>query len=291
MGSRYELNHLGCNKDKRMSKSSSQKGWFRVIFYYSATGNSLWAATKIAAVQNDKVINIAEEMKNEGNLLYHLEDNETVGFVYPVHAWRPPERILKFIKEMRLENYHKQYIYTIAVCAESAGNTTKVIKKALDKKEMTLSSSWEMVLPNNYIVAIDVDSPEIVKQDFEKAEELLIRINEKITNRQEDHTHIPCSMGVFRTNIIGSLFNTFGKGTGAFYATDACISCGLCQKICPSSAIKMQDGKPNWQGTCDNCLACINRCPKSAIQHGKGTLTRGRYQNPILKSKKNSIID
>lgn len=257
-----------------------------MIFYYSATGNSLWAATRVAAAQNDKIINIAEEMKKGGDWTYHLGENETVGFIYPVHAWRPPERVLQFIKEMKLENYQKQYIYTIAVCAENAAHTTKVLEKALEKKKMPLSSSWEMVLPNNYIVAIDVDTPEIVKQDFEKAEELLMRINEQIKNKQADHSHIPCSTQFLKTDIIGALFNAFGKGTSAFYATDACVSCGLCQKICPSSAIKLQDGKPQWHGNCDNCLACINRCPKAAIQHGKGTLNRGRYQNPILKNKK-----
>ena len=34
-----------------------------MIFYYSGTGNSLWVAKEIGKYQNERLINIATEMK------------------------------------------------------------------------------------------------------------------------------------------------------------------------------------------------------------------------------------
>lgn len=74
-----------------------------------------------------------------------------------------------------------------------------------------------------------------------------------------------------------------GRKTAKFYTTDACIGCGLCERLCPCEAIKLESGRPKWvEDQCVLCLACLNRCPKAAIQYGKKTIRRNRYQNPEL---------
>lgn len=49
-----------------------------------------------------------------------------------------------------------------------------------------------------------------------------------------------------------------------------CISCLLCQKLCPTGTIKIgkKDGKIHAEYEmleCMNCFICINACPKSRI--------------------------
>ena len=68
--------------------------------------------------------------------------------------------------------------------------------------------------------------------------------------------------------------------TKKFRATDKCIACGKCVKICPLSNITMKDNKPLWGKTCTHCMACINQCPKDAIEYGKGTAGKPRYKGP-----------
>lgn len=70
----------------------------------------------------------------------------------------------------------------------------------------------------------------------------------------------------------------FTQKTDLFYATDNCISCGLCEKLCPDTVIQMKEGKPTWnRGHCTHCMSCIQNCPKKAIEFGMLTKERRRY--------------
>lgn len=68
--------------------------------------------------------------------------------------------------------------------------------------------------------------------------------------------------------LVGFFFRAFGRRhVGKFYVSDAdCTACGLCEKYCPSRAIRMKRGRPRWGWNCDSCLGCFNLCPEKAIQ-------------------------
>lgn len=53
----------------------------------------------------------------------------------------------------------------------------------------------------------------------------------------------------------------------AFYSTDECIGCGLCEKLCPLKNIQIKDHRPVWGKECTHCMACIAKCPKKAIEY------------------------
>jgi hypothetical protein len=80
-----------------------------MIFYFSGCGNTRWAARKIAEVQNERLIFIPEVIS--GDCTFVLQDDEKIGFLFPVYSWAPPEMITGFIRRLKLENYHGQYSF------------------------------------------------------------------------------------------------------------------------------------------------------------------------------------
>jgi ferredoxin len=77
---------------------------------------------------------------------------------------------------------------------------------------------------------------------------------------------------------LAPLLRFIGLRTRLFHADDRCISCGLCERICPVSTIAMRDGRPVWTDShCAHCMACIHNCPKGAIEYGDVTQEKRRY--------------
>ena len=75
-----------------------------MIFYFSATGNSKWAAEKIASLVADKICDITTMGDHPE---YSLKAGEKVGFVFPVHGWRVPRIVSEFLERLTLSNYNQ----------------------------------------------------------------------------------------------------------------------------------------------------------------------------------------
>lgn len=69
-----------------------------MIFYFSGTGNSQWAANTLALYTSDKLISIPEVINTDCS--FTLGKDEHVGFVFPVHGWRVPLIVREFIEKL-----------------------------------------------------------------------------------------------------------------------------------------------------------------------------------------------
>lgn len=253
-----------------------------MIFYFSGTGNSYYAAKKIAEVQEEKLVNITDEMNKEENTFYYpLEYGEKLGFVFPVYAWAIPKIVLEFIRNCNFKSDGTFYTFAVCTCGGSAGNTIEQLKKELTEKQIILNSGFSVVMPDNFVVGMNVPNQEKAKEILKKSEITLEKINKVIQHQKQDFFKVKKgSFNTVKSQIVSHLFQAFATKTKKFYATNACISCGLCERVCTSNAISL-DGKPVWiKKRCNMCLACINQCPKKAIQYGKCTIKRNRYVNP-----------
>lgn len=57
-----------------------------MVYYFSATGNSEWAANRLAGKTNDTAVSIAEMVKSN-KMPAPISENEVLGTVFPVYAW------------------------------------------------------------------------------------------------------------------------------------------------------------------------------------------------------------
>jgi ferredoxin len=262
-----------------------------MIFYFTGTGNSLYAADKIAGAQGDQLYSIAKLMDQKKETLhYNFGENELLGLVFPIYAWGPPKIVLNFIRKLHITG--NPYIFSLCTCGGEEGNTTKVIRKALAAKGLSLGSAFSLSMPNNYIVGnFDLEPKDSAAEKLNAAELMLAEINTTIGQRENNvYLTIPGKYAALKTSLANPMFNRFALNTGQFFADDACTRCGLCEKICPVHTISMAD-KPVWGKACTQCMACISRCPARAIQYGKGTAKKGRYCHPDLDRLEKQVTE
>ena len=115
-----------------------------MIFYFSGTGNSAWAARQLARLTGDEACDITNLKE-----LPDLANAEQIGFVFPVYAWGAPEIMAEFAKKLP-----KRQVFTFGVCT-CGGNAGLTMKQF--SKLYPLSSSYSLRMPNNYIIGSDTD--------------------------------------------------------------------------------------------------------------------------------------
>nr|WP_307991833.1 EFR1 family ferrodoxin [uncultured Niameybacter sp.] len=238
-----------------------------MIYYFSGTGNSKWVAEELGKKLNLETMDIID-LKDQNPI--QMNDEEPIGFVFPIYAWAPPKVMMDFIKGIK--NHKNNFKFIVCTCGEEVGTA---LKKAV--KEYAIHSCYSIIMPNNYILGIDIDTEEVTIKKIKKAKKQIEHISQEICTKKSVYEVEQGSFGAIKSNLVAPLFQKYATSTKPFYVEDTCIGCSICEKVCPLNTIKLVDGKPVWNKECLQCLSCINRCPKEAIQYGKKTKGRGRY--------------
>ena len=97
-----------------------------MIFYFSGTGNSKWAAKSLAGLLHDKTADILDSISN-GEIIEKfsagIQEEGFLGFVFPVYAWGVPEVVADFAKKLK------------------SGRTLEILR--INRKEKLLLSPWQ----------------------------------------------------------------------------------------------------------------------------------------------------
>jgi len=253
-----------------------------MIFYFSGTGNTLSVAKRIAEATDERLIAIADAIK-EKKYSYQIQDGERIGFCFPIHGWRPPFIVRDFIKQLHIAGANGHYVYAFATCGDDVGLTFNYLRQDLQIAGLPLDSCFSVIMPESYMFPlIDViDKPEKAKEKrtegLKKADKYIPYIINKETGLQLiNESHWP------RTNsiVIGGYFVKHWVTDSKFSVdADLCARCGKCAKVCPVQNIAAPAGElPEWQhnGLCTTCFACYHHCPKHAINFGHRT--KGKRQ-------------
>ncbi len=236
-----------------------------MIYYFSGTGNSKWIAEQIALITGDLAVNIVECSGVVST------DNQTIGIVFPIHAWGVPEAIVEFVKMLE-----GKPVFTFGVC--SCGTEAGY---AMEKFNLIfpINSRYSIAMPNNYIIGADVEGDEVIASKIGNANDKVRTIAAQVLAKQSVVDVNKGKLSWIKSNLANYGFNKFARSTKPFYVTNKCTSCGQCAENCPAHTIRIIDGRPHYLSEkCYMCTACINRCPVKAIGYGKATSSRSRYQ-------------
>ena len=268
-----------------------------MIFYFSGTGNTRWAAEHLAAATGERLLFIPEELK--GDCRYELAEGERIGFCFPTHGWQPPRIVRQFIRRLSIQTpsansqpspLHSHYCYALTTCGDSIGRTMEMLNKELAAVGLEATSVFSLTMPESYVCLpfMYTDKPEREREKIEIGTRELEQFTDLIVRRvpHETHTHRGLTPWTF-SHVIGAYFNARMITDKPFTVdADLCIHCGKCAQVCPTGDVTLvsptdnpADAVPHWHhdGTCTNCLACYHHCPRHAINYGRITRQRGQY--------------
>ena len=112
-----------------------------MIFYYSATGNSHWIATRVAEALDDQAVNILGEDPKE----YRFTEEDRVGFVWLVFSCVAPETMVRFACAIRPNG-----AYTFSICNYS--NFSDHASAFFSRDALHMDSTWGLIMPDNTLV-------------------------------------------------------------------------------------------------------------------------------------------
>ena len=255
------------------------------IFYFSGTGNSLYIAKELEKRFPDTILVPMISVLNKDKI---YTTAESIGFVFPIHAFTMPAPVKQFLE--RLDTTSSKYIFAVATRGGSPCRVFPQIDKILNKNGKALNAQFYVNMPNNYLPTFQMATKEeIIKLEAE-TNKTLEYMETVILNTQESKEKDPHGSFLEENILFPILTQVFHK-TGYFnteknfYADENCTGCGICSQVCLSRKIKMQQDKPQWDKcvSCIFCFACIHYCPAKAIQIKKTkTHLKGRYHHKAV---------
>ena len=256
-----------------------------MIYYFSGTGNTRWAAEQIAQATGEQLTAMTDAMAT-GEVVLTPRHDERIGFCFPVHGWQPPHLVRQFVSLLTIAPQTPQpFCFAVCTCGDSIGRAMNMFAKVLGKRGLTLHSSLSLIMPESYVCLpfMYTDTPQREQQKIQRARQTL---DEFMPVVKECRTGIhQLNKGIMpwtMSHVIGAYFNS-RMITDRKFRVDAtrCIHCGRCQQVCPTGNVTIagDDRLPQWHhdGSCTCCLACYHHCPRHAIDYGRYTPRRGQY--------------
>ena len=270
-----------------------------MIFYFSGTGNSKWAAKTLALETGDTLVSIPEVLNSD--CTFTLEKDEHIGFIFPIHGWRVPSIVKDFLSKLSIKtkgedfSIHKHTSFCLVTAGDSIGKAIERFQKMLNSvavgNSMELKAVYSLIMPESYVglpgMDVDTKEKEIEKKEFASKQlkefskmlkQLPYTDNQQVWGwEQLKRGPIPS----FFSGPVGAFFERILVTDKPFHVISRrCVKCGICANVCPVEDIKGGLGyEPEWlhNGKCLTCFSCYHHCPHHAIEFGKRTRKKGQY--------------
>ena len=246
-----------------------------MILYYSATGNTEFAAKELAKLTDDTCLNLLEKIQKSDYSEIHSDKPFVI--CAPIYVCEIPYFLDRFLKKVKLSGSRETYfVFT----SGGYSGCASVLAKALCRKmHLIYKGSADIIMPRNYIAsdAYPMQDEETVRSRIADAK---VKINQAAEIIKTGGKLKKRYVFLFEDIIImpfKPFWVKFMLTAKAFYVKDSCIGCGKCAKLCPLNNITIQDKKPVWGKKCTHCMACIANCPKESIEYGTITVGKERY--------------
>ena len=244
-----------------------------MLFYFTATGNSLYVARKL----DKHILSIPQELKQEKQ---HYQDKK-IGIISPVYAGELPQIVRKFIEKAQFDT---DYFYIILTYGKNNSIASTWSQSFCKENGIHVDYINSILMVDNYLPSFNMEEEISLDKKIDK------QIN-KVYNDIKVCTKFilqPTQDGIDLYTVASKRFSEHPELVNgeAIIMTNQCSGCTICQQVCPIGNIKIIDGRAKrLNKTCEFCLACVHQCPFKAIHLVTDKNPNARYRHPRISLK------
>lgn len=224
-----------------------------MVFYFTGTGNSLYIAKQI---EKDPIS--IPQIIHKANKTYTAD---SIGIVAPVYGHEVPQMVKDFLKEAQ---FHTDYFYMILTYGNRHGGAAELAQELCREWGVHVNYINVIQMVDNWLPSFDMNEQMAIDKHIP---EKLLPILEDIRAKKNAISPVTDTDRAAHQQFLAGVSKLpEGAWQHLIRVTEACVGCGICQKVCPSGSIRVENGKAvHTPGNCQTCLACVHACPQKAI--------------------------
>lgn len=241
-----------------------------MVFYFTATGNSLYAAKKFSS----EPVSIPQVMRGRER---HFSD-DSIGVVFPDYSAEPPKMVKDFLRECTFDT---PYLYLIITYGHEISDAPEFAARLAGREwGRKIDYIAPILMVDNFLPVFDINEETAVDKHEDQQLEAALR---DVTARRK---YIPEATEEGRElhRRVAKMQKLAGVlPVSPLRVQKSCDGCGLCAKVCPAGNITVEDGRARHGKSCEFCLACANLCPRKAVRPRMADKNpNARYRNPNI---------
>lgn len=224
-----------------------------MIFYFTGTGNSLYAAKFL----EEDAISIPQILKRE-ELVFTANK---IGIVCPVYGHEMPAMVKEFLRKA---TFQTDYLYLVLTYGARHANAVELADKVLTTTGKQADYITTLLMVDNFLPTFDMNEQMTIDKQVEQQ---LFKIKDDILRKKTMRQEVTVQDREIHQGYLDRVQGADETVWAKFIITDECIGCGICMKVCPAGCIHLENQKPVYTETnCQACYACIHACSKLAIR-------------------------